>query len=77
MGDENTPLVKVKLNYLNSVSKTEHTSAGWTLDQIKYEEAKRLSDFIKVKDPSWDWGKPVKSEILAETYKSPQIDSKA
>lgn len=77
MGDENSPLVKVKLSYLNSIPKTERTSAGWTLDQIKFEEAKRLSDFIKAKDPSWSWGRPVKSEILVEAYKSPNIDIRA
>lgn len=77
MGDHNSPLVKVKLNYLNSIPKKERTSASWTLDEIQNEEAKRLRDFIKAKDPSWNWGKPVKSEILAEAYKSPQIDIKA
>lgn len=77
MGDENSPLVKVKLRYLNSIPKTERTSAGWTLDQIQFAEAERMRDFIKSKDPSWDWGKPVKSEILAEAYKNPSIDIKA
>lgn len=77
MGDENSPIVKIKLSYLHSIPKTERTSASWTLDEIQNNEAKRLRDFIKAKDPSWNWGKPVKAEILTEAYKSPNIDIKA
>lgn len=76
MGDENSAHMKIKLGYLHSIPGVERSSVGWTLDQIKYEEAKRISDFIKSKDPSWDWGKPVKPEILTEAYNSPQVDIK-
>ncbi|MFJ7731219.1 DUF3879 family protein [Lysinibacillus sp. NPDC097231] len=77
MGDENSPFLKIKQQYLKSLPATERLSAAYTLDQIFTNEAQRLVDFVKAKDPKWTHGQPVKSEILAEAYKSPGVDIKA
>jgi len=37
--EEKDPIHRVKQKYLNSLPKTERSSASWTLDQIKFEEA--------------------------------------
>ncbi|WP_152657912.1 DUF3879 family protein [Oceanobacillus sp. CFH 90083] len=74
--EEKDPIHRIKQTYLNSLPKSERLSASWTLTEIYRNEAQRLVDFVRVKDPSWDWGKPVKTEILEEVYKSPNVDIK-
>lgn len=76
MLDEKSNFNKVKTNYLNSLPATERPSASFTLDQIFHNEAQRLVDFVKEKDPSWNFGKPVKTGIIAEAYNSPGVDIK-
>ena len=44
-------------------------AAGWTLNQISLQEADRLGEYVHQRDPSWNWGKPVKPGIL-DDYKS-------
>lgn len=63
--------------YLETLPATERSSAAYTLGQFKINAAHRIATFIKDKDTSWDWGKPVKSEILAEAFKSQNFDIKA
>ncbi|MBE1554517.1 DUF3879 family protein [Sporosarcina limicola] len=77
MLNEKSNFNKIKTNYLNSLPKTERLSASYTLDQIFYNEAQCLVDFVREKNPSWDFGKPVKPGIIAEAYKSPGVDIKA
>ena len=50
-------------------------AAGWTLNQISIQEAKRLGEYVHQRDPSWNWGKPVKPGILKEYHQG--IDRKA
>ncbi len=63
--------------YLETLPATERSSAAYTLGQFKINTADRIATFIKEKDSTWDWGKPVKPEILAEAFKSQNIDFKA
>lgn len=56
-------------NYVMSLPPEERAAAGWTLNQISLQEADRLGEYVHQRDPSWNWGKPVKPGIL-DDYKS-------
>ena len=56
-------------NYVMSLPPEERAAAGWTLNQISLQEADRLGEYVHQRDPSWNWGKPVKPDIL-DDYKS-------
>ena len=62
-------------NYIMSLPPEERAAAGWTLNQIRIQEAKRLGEYVHQRDPSWNWGKPVKPGILNEYHQG--IDRKA
>jgi len=62
-------------NYIMSLPPEERAAAGWTLNQISIQEAKRLGEYVHQRDPSWNWGKPVKPGILNEYHQG--IDRKA
>ena len=51
-------------NYTMSLSPEKRLSASWTLNEIFYNEAARLGEFVHQQDPSWDWGKPFDTSIL-------------
>ena len=46
-----------------------------TLNEMGIQEAKRLGEYVHQRDPSWNWGKPVKPGILNEYHQG--IDRKA
>ena len=56
-------------NHVMSLPPEERAAAGWTLNQISLQEADRLGEYVHQRDPSWNWGKPVKPGIL-DDYKS-------
>ena len=56
-------------DYVMSLPPEERAAAGWTLNQISLQEADRLGEYVHQRDPSWNWGKPVKPDIL-DDYKS-------
>ncbi len=56
-------------NYVMSLPPAERAAAGWTLSQISLQETDRLGEYVHQRDPSWNWGKPVKPGILGD-YKS-------
>ena len=56
-------------SYVMTLSPEKRAAAGWTLSQIHLQEANRLGEYVHQKDPSWNWGKPVKPGIL-EGYQS-------
>ena len=62
-------------NYIMSLPPEERAAAGWTLNQISRQDAKRLGEYVHQRDPSWNWGKPVKPGILNEYHQG--IDRKA
>ena len=61
--------VEIIRNYVMSLPPEERAAAGWTLNQISLQEADRLGEYVHQRDPSWNWGKPVKPGIL-DDYKS-------
>lgn len=56
-------------DYVMSLPPEERAAAGWTLNQISLQETDRLGEYVHQRDPSWNWGKPVKPGIL-DDYKS-------
>lgn len=72
MSGENSRYTAIVNGYLNKLPKSERPAALYTLSETFTNEARRVGDFIKSNDPAWDFGKPVKPEILEEAFKAPQ-----
>lgn len=56
--------VDVKRAYLDSVAPEKRIDVKYTLDRILIDEGRRLVEFVKSKDPNWDFGKPFDKSIL-------------
>lgn len=52
--------------YVMTLSPEKRAAAGWTLNQIHLQEANRLGEYVHQRDPSWNWGMPVKPGILED-----------
>lgn len=71
MSGENSRYTAIVDGYLKKLPKSERPAALYTLSETFTNEARRVRDFIKSKDPSWDFGKPVSPEILEEAFTVP------
>lgn len=60
-GEEESQIIK---SYIMTLPPEKRAAAGWTLNQISLQEADRLGEYIHQRDPSWNWGMPVKPGIL-------------
>lgn len=71
MSGENSRYTAIVNGYLNKLPKSERPAALYTLFETFTNEARRVRDFIKSKDPSWDFGQSVRPDILEEAFKAP------
>jgi hypothetical protein len=60
-GDE---LGKIMKEYRKSVPANERLSVTWTLNKIYVDEARRLTDYVKSKNPTWNLGQQFDKNIL-------------
>ena len=60
---------KIKSLVFERMEKNGGMSGGEIESEIIKEEADRLGEYVHQRDPSWNWGKPVKPDIL-DDYKS-------
>ena len=60
-GEEESQIIK---SYIMTLPPEKRAAAGWTLNQISLQEADRLGEYIHQRDPSWNWGMPVRHGIL-------------
>lgn len=77
MSGDNSKYTAIVGKYLNTLPKAERPAALYTLSETFTGEAGRVRDIIKGKDPSWDFGKPVKKEILDEIFAKTPINTTA
>ncbi|MDR1701387.1 MAG: DUF3879 family protein [Sporomusaceae bacterium] len=60
--------------YRSSLPENERASASWTLNDIIINEQRRMVAYVKGKDPSWEHGKPINKDILAEAVSGKSLD---
>ena len=45
-------------DYVMSLAPEKRLSASWTLNEIFHNEANRLGEFVRQRNPDWNWVKP-------------------
>jgi len=60
-GEGIAPIVKP---YIMSLQPEDRLNAMYTLEQIHFQEADRLAEYVNSKTPEWSVGKPVDPSIL-------------
>jgi hypothetical protein len=74
-GDE---LGKIMKEYRKTVPVNERLSVTWTLSNIYTDEARRLADYVKSKNPSWNYGQAFDKNILLNSdFGTNSVDIKA
>ena len=69
-GDEIGAIMK---KYRENITPKDRLSVTWTLGKIVQNESQRLVDFVKSKDPNWNFGDPFDRSIF-ESYVPGGVD---
>ncbi|MDR2888722.1 MAG: DUF3879 family protein [Lachnospiraceae bacterium] len=70
-GDEFGAIMK---GYRKNITPDDRRAVTYTMNQIIIKEGRRLTDFIKANDPNWDYGKPIRSDLLEKAISSNSFD---
>lgn len=63
-------------SYIKTVNIKDRASAAWTLDQIHLDLACTIKQKVQEKDPSWQPGMAISSDILDEIFSDESIMSR-
>jgi hypothetical protein len=69
---------KIGKDYRKNIPPSERLAVSWTLNKIQLDEAQRLVDYVKSKNPSWNYGQRFDKSILTSTdFGTKSVDIKA
>ncbi len=66
--------IKTEQDFLKTLKQEDRPSMLWSMAQYGFNESKRFEAQIREKDPSWDWGRKVKTGVIEEVFSKNKID---
>jgi hypothetical protein len=64
--------------YRKNIPPSERLAVSWTLNQIQIDEERRLVNYVKSQNPSWNYGAKFDKSILTSTdFGTKSVDIKA
>jgi hypothetical protein len=64
--------------YRKNIPPSERSAVSWTLNQIQIDEERRLVNYVKSQNPSWNFGAKIDKSILTSTdFGTKSVDIKA
>jgi len=69
---------KIGKDYRKNIPPSERAAVSWTLSQIQIDEERRLVNYVKSQNPSWNFGAKFDKSILTSTdFGTKSVDIKA
>lgn len=59
---------KIKEKYLSNVKQEDKPKTSWSMNQYHESVHTEIEAKIRELDPKWDWGQPVKKEVLNQVF---------
>ncbi len=60
----------LKDNYVKNINGMDKLKTSWTMSQYRFELHDKIEEQIRKLDKKWDWGQPVKNEVLNQIFGS-------
>ncbi len=60
--------LKYQNEYLSKLKKEDRPAALWSIGEYLYSETEKYESKVRELDPKWDWGKPIKKEIINQVF---------